>query len=199
VAMMARGPMSRRAHRTAAYRRRVQIENLLKTFGDTGANRVTRELSRRQLIAVLQKPHAKELLPELIKNRKDLEEAAVTVFAEAQPELPDVQVVREVLFSLVVCASTGDIAARAAVGIIRQLQEAYLWRGVDSTVDTAGLGHALTVRIRSSTGQHWRDGVLKKLYDEASNRRKHASDPGEVDFFEAILADLHDYAQPSQP
>src|SRR5881396_3894681 len=55
---------------------------------------------------------------------------------------------------------------------------------------------ALTMRIQSSTGQHWRDGVLKKLYDEASNRRKHASDPSEVDFFEAILADLHDYAPP---
>src|SRR5262249_25184154 len=135
VVMTVLGPRARGADRIAAYLRRVQIENLLKTFGDSGANRVTRELSRRQLIAELQKPHAKELLPELIKNRKDLEEVAVTVFAEAQPELPDVQVVREVLFSLVVCASTGDIATRAAVGIIRQVQEAYLWRGVDSTVD----------------------------------------------------------------
>ena len=199
VVMTVLGPRARRADLIDAYLRRVQIENLLKTFGDSGANRVTRELSRRQLIAELQKPHAKELLLELIKNRKDLEEAAVTVFAEAQPEFPDVQVVREVLFSLIVTASTGDIATRAAVGIIRQVQEAYLWRGVDSAVDTAELGHALFVRIRSSTGQHRRDGVLKKLYDEASNRRKHASDAGEVDFFEAILADLHDYAQPSQP
>src|SRR5207247_2007005 len=99
----------------------------------------------------LQKPHAKELLLELIKNRKDLEEAAVTVFAEAQPEFPDVQVVREVLFSLIVSASTGDIATRAAVGIIRQVQEAYLWRGVDSAVDTAELGHALFVDPK----QYW--------------------------------------------
>src|SRR5437867_8157953 len=185
VVMTVLGPRARRADLIDAYLRRVQIENLLKTFGDSGANRVTRELSRRQLIAELQKPHAKELLLELIKNRKDLEEAAVTVFAEAQPELPDVQVVREVLFSLIVSTSTGDVATRAGVGIIRQVQEAYLWRGVDSTVDTAGLGHALTVRIRSSTRQDWCDGVLKKLYDEASNRRKHASDPSEVDFFEA--------------
>ncbi len=196
VVMKVLGPRARRPDRIDAYLRRVQIENLLKTFGDSGANRVTRELTRRQLIAGLQKPHGKELLLELIKNRKDLEGAAVTVFAEAQPELSDVQLVRDVLFSLVVSASTGDIATRAAVGIIRQVQEAYLWRGVDSTVDTAGLGHALTMRIQSSTGQHWRDGVLKKLYDEASNRRKHASDPSEVDFFEAILGDLHDYAPP---
>src|SRR5437899_5976021 len=190
------GPKARRADRIDAYLRRVQIENLLKTFGDSGATRVTRELTRRQLIAGLQKPHGKELLLELIKNRKDLEAVAVTVFAEAQPELSDVQLVRDLLFSLVVSASTGDIATRAAVGIIRQVQEAYLWRGVDSTVDTAGLGHALTMRIQSTTGQHWRDGVLKKLYDEASHRRKHATDPSEVDFFEAVLADLHDYAPP---
>src|SRR5436190_16934180 len=196
VVMTVLGPRARRADLIDAYLRRVQIENLLKTFGDSGANRVTRELSRRQLIAELQKPHAKELLLELIKNRKDVEEAAVTVFAEAQPEFPDVQVVREVLFSLVVSASTSDIATRAAVGIIRQVQEAYLWRGVDSAVDTAELGHALFVRIRSSTGQHWRDGVLKKVYDEASNRRRHATDPSEVDFFEAVLADLHNYAPP---
>jgi len=196
VVMTVLGPRARRADRIDAYLRRVQIENLLKTFGDSGANRVTRELSRRQLIAELKKPNGKELLLELIKNRKDLEAAAVTVFAEAQPELSDVQLVREVLFSLVVSASTGDIATRAAVGIIRQVQEAYLWRGVDSTVDTAALGHALTLRIQSSTGQHWRDGVLKKVYDEASNRRRHATDPSEVDFFEAILADLHNYAPP---
>jgi len=196
VVMTVLGPRARRADRIDAYLRRVQIENLLKTFGDSGANRVTRELSRRQLIAELKRPNGKELLLELIKNRKDLEAAAVTVFAEAQPELSDVQLVREVLFSLVVSASTGDIATRAAVGIIRQVQEAYLWRGVDSTVDTAALGHALTLRIQSSTGQHWRDGVLKKVYDEASNRRRHATDPSEVDFFEAILADLHNYAPP---
>src|SRR5438094_9535246 len=196
VVMTVLGPRARRADRIDAYLRRVQIENLLKTFGDSGANRVTLELSRRQLIAELKKPNGKELLLELIKNRKDLEAAAVTVFAEAQPELSDVQLVREVLFSLVVSASTGDIATRAAVGIIRQVQEAYLWRVVDSTVDTAALGHALTLRIQSSTGQHWRDGVLTTVYDEASNRRRHATDPSEVDFFEAILADLHNYAPP---
>src|SRR5437879_345253 len=194
VVMTVLGPKARRPDRIDAYLRRVQIENLLKTFGDSGANRVTRELTRSQLIAGLQKPHGKELLLELIKNRKDLEAVAVTVFAEAQPELSDVQLVRDLLFSLVVSASTGDSATRAAVGIIRQVQEAYLWRGVDSTVDTAGLGHTLIGRIQSITDRNWRDGVLKKLYDEASNRRKHASDPSEVDFFETILADLHDYA-----
>ena len=100
------------------------------------------------------------------------------------------------LFSLVSGASTADIATPAAVGIIRQVQEAYLWRGVDPTVDTAALGHALIGRIRSGTNTNWRDDVLKKLYGEASNRRKHASDPVEVDFFDAILADLHAYAPP---
>ena len=190
------GPRVRTADRIAAYRQRVQIENLLKTFAGPGANRVTREQSRRQLIEEIKKPKGKELLLELIKKRNDpvLEAGAVTAFAEAQPELSDVQLVREVLLSLLFNASTGDIATPAAVGIIRQVQEAYLWRGVDSTVDTAGLGHALIGRIQSSTGPNWRDGVLKTLYDEASNRRKHASDPSEIDFFEAVLADLHDYA-----
>src|SRR2546425_10197233 len=192
------GPRVRTADRIAAYRQRVQIENLLKTFAGPGANRVTREQSRRQLIEEIKKPKGKELLLELIKKRNDpvLEAGAVTAFAEAQPELSDVQLVREVLLSLLFNASTGDIATPAAVGIIRQVQEAYLWRGVDSTVDTAGLGHALVGRIQSGTGRDWRDGVLKKLYDEASNRRKHASDPSEIDFFEAVLADLHDYAPP---
>jgi len=192
------GPRVRTADRIAAYRQRVQIENLLKTFAGPGANRVTREQSRRQLIEEIKKPKGKELLLELIKKRNDpvLEAGAVTAFAEAQPELSDVQLVREVLLSLLFNASTGDIATPAAVGIIRQVQEAYLWRGVDSTVDTAGLGHALIGRIQSGTGRDWRDGVLKKLYDEASNRRKHASDPSEIDFFEAVLADLHDYAPP---
>src|SRR2546422_6869920 len=192
------GPRVRTADRIAAYRQRVQIENLLKTFAGPGANRVTREQSRRQLIEEIKKPKGKELLLELIKKRNDpvLEAGAVTAFAEAQPELSDVQLVREVLLALLFNASTGDSATPAAVGIIRQVQEAYLWRGVDSTVDTAGLGHALIGRIQSSTGPNWRDGVLKTLYDEASNRRKHASDPSEVDFFEAILADLHDYAPP---
>src|SRR5438034_4175366 len=122
VVMTVLGPKARRPDRIDAYLRRVQIENLLKTFGCSCATRVTRELSRRQLIAELKKPSGKELLLELIKNRKDLEAAAVTVFAEAQPELSEVQLVREVLFSLVVSASTGDIATRAAVGIIRQVQ-----------------------------------------------------------------------------
>ncbi|HYR83482.1 MAG TPA: phosphoglycerate kinase [Terriglobia bacterium] len=198
VVLTVLGPRARTADRIAAYQQRVQIENLLKTFVGPGANRVTREQSRRQLIEEIKKPKGKELLLELIKKRNDpmLEAAAVTAFAEAQPELSDVQLVREVLFSLLFNASTGDIATPAAVGIIRQVQEAYLWRGVDSTVDTAGLGHALIARIQSSTSHSWRHDVLKKLYDEASNRRKHASDPSEIDFFEAILAGLHDYAPP---
>src|SRR5439155_4231023 len=196
VVLTVLGPGARRADRIAAYLRRVQIETLLKTFVDSDANRVTREQSRRKLIEEIKKPKGKELLLELIKQRRDLEAAALTVFAEAQPELSEVQLVREVLFSLIFNASAGDIAISAAAGIIRQAQEAYLWRGVDSTVDTASLGHALMGRIQSSTEPHWRDGVLKKLYDEASYRRKHATDPSEVDFFEAVLADLHDYAPP---
>jgi hypothetical protein len=194
------GPRSRTAERITAYRQRVQIENLLKTFVGSAAYPVTLEQSRRQLVLIeeIRKPRGKELLLELIKKRNDpvLEAAAVTALAEAQPELSDVQLVREVLFSLLFSARTGDIATPAAVGIIRQVQEAYLWRGVDSTVDTAGLAHTLIERIQRGTGRNWRDGVLKKLYDEASNRRKHASDPGELDFFETILADLHDYAPP---
>src|SRR5438093_12439679 len=118
VVMAVLGARARRPDRIDAYLRRVQIENLLKTFGDSGANRVRRELTRRQLIAGLQKPHGKELLLDLIKNRKDLEGAAVTVFAEAQPELSDVQLVRDLLLCLVVSATTGDIATRAALGII---------------------------------------------------------------------------------
>src|SRR5262245_41663307 len=54
VVMTVLGPKARRSERIDAYLRRVQIENLLKTFGDSGANRVTRELTRRQLIAELQ-------------------------------------------------------------------------------------------------------------------------------------------------
>src|SRR5438093_1984124 len=196
VVLPVQGPEARRADRIAAYLERVQIENVLKTFVDPDASRVAREEARRQLIEEIKKPKGKELLLELIKTRKDLEAAAVTLFADAQPELPDVRLVREVLFSLIFGASAGEIATSAAIGIIRQAQEAYLWRGVDSTADTAWLGHQLIARIQSSTELHWRDGVLKKLYDEASNRRKHASDPSEVDFFEAILADLHDYAPP---
>src|SRR6058998_544748 len=196
VVLTVLGPAARRADRIAAYLQRVQIENLLKTFVDPDANRVAREQARRQLIEEIKKRRGKELLLELIKNRKDLEAAAVTLFADAQPELSEVQLVREVLLSTLVSASAGEIAMSAAVGIVRQAQEAYMWRGVDSTVDTASLGHALIGRIQGSTERHWRDGVLKKLYDEASTRRKHATDPSEVDFFEAILADLHDYAPP---
>ncbi len=196
VVLTVLGPAARRADRIAAYLQRVQIENLLKTFVDPDASRVAREQARRQLIEEIKKRRGKELLLELIKNRKDLEAAAVTLFADAQPELSEVQLVREVLLSTLVSASAGEIAMSAAVGIVRQAQEAYLWRGVDSTVDTASLGHALIGRIQGSTERHWRDGVLKKLYDEASTRRKHATDPTEVDFFEAILADLHDYSPP---
>jgi len=199
VVLTVLGPAARRADRIAAYPRRVRIENLLKTFLDSDASRVTREQSRRQLIEEIKKPKGKELLLELIKNRKDLETAAVTLFADAQPELSEVQLVREVLFSLIFSASGVDVAMSSAVGIVRQAQEAYLWRGVDSTVDTASLGHALIGRIQGSTERHWRDSVLKKLYDEASTRRKHATDPSEVDFFEAILADLHDYSPPPSP
>ena len=192
------GPRARTADRIAAYLQRVQIENSLKTFVGSSANRVTQQQSRRQLIEEIKKPKGKELFLELIRMRNDpvLEAAAVTALGEAQPELSDVQLVREVLLSLLVSARTGDIATPAAIGIIRQGQEAYLWRGVDSTVDTAGLGHSLIERIRSGTDPKWRDRTLKKVYDEASNRRKHASDPSEVDFFEAILTDLHDYAPP---
>src|SRR5437867_3976742 len=199
VVLAVLGPRARRADRIDAYLRRVQMENLLKTFVDSDASRVMREQCRRQLIEEIKKPRGKELLLELIKTRKDLEAAAVTLFAEAQPELSEVQLVREVLFSLIFGASAGDIATSAAVGIIRQAQESYLWRGVDSTADTAWLGHTLIARIQSSTERDWRDGVLKKLYDEASNRRKHARDPSEVDFFEAVLADLHDYSPPPSP
>src|SRR2546427_2153889 len=199
VVLAVLGPAARRADRIAAYLQRVQIENLLKTFMDPDASRVAREQSRRQLIEEIKRRKGKELLLELIKNRKDLEAAAVTLFADAQPELSEVQLVREVLLSTLVTASAGEVAMSAAVGIVRQAQEAYLWRGVDSTVDTASLGHALIGRIQGSTEQHWRDGVLKKLYDEASTRRKHATDPSEVDFFEAIMADLHDYSPPPSP
>jgi|SRR5437016_155739 len=93
VVMTVLGPRVRAADRIAAYRQRVQIENLLKTLVDSGANRVTREQSRRQLIEEIKKPKGKELLLELIKKRNDpvLEAAAVTAFAEAQPELSDVR------------------------------------------------------------------------------------------------------------
>src|SRR5438093_2871180 len=116
VVLTVLGPGARRADRIAAYLRRVQIETLLKTFVDSDANRVTREQSRRKLIEEIKKPKGKELLLELIKQRRDLEAAALTVFAEAQPELSEVQLVREVLFSLIFNASAGDIAISAAAG-----------------------------------------------------------------------------------
>ena len=194
------GPKARTADRIAAYLQRVQIENLLKTFIGSDAKQLTREQIRRQVVLIeeIKKPKGKELLLELIKKQNDpaQEAAAVTALAESQPELSDVELVREVLFSLLCSASDGDIATTAAVGIVRQAQEAYLWRGVGPMVDTAGLGHGLIERIESSTGRNWRDGVLKTVYEEASNRRKHTSDLSEVEFFEAILADLHEYAPP---
>src|SRR5260370_15122945 len=63
------GSRARTADRIAAYLQRVQIENLLKTFVGPGANPVTREQTRRQLILIeeIKKTKGKELLLELIK------------------------------------------------------------------------------------------------------------------------------------
>src|SRR2546422_870613 len=74
VVMKVLGPRARRPDRIDAYLRRVQIENLLKTFGDSGANRVTRELTRRQLIAGLQKVPARNGGWKRTRNRRALEE-----------------------------------------------------------------------------------------------------------------------------
>src|SRR6516225_4793634 len=60
------GPRARTADRIAAYLQRVQIENSLKTFVGSSANRVTQQQSRRQLIEEIKKPKGKELFLELI-------------------------------------------------------------------------------------------------------------------------------------
>ena len=187
---------ARPRERNAAHDRRVRIENLLKAY--PGARQVEKEEDQNQLIEEIKKSNGKGLLLELTRQENELEKPAIDALADAQPEREDVQIVRETLLSLLFRARSGETATRLAVAVIRQAQESYLWRGVDSSVDTEQLAHAIVRAIRTNTSSSWVDSMMPKLYEEAKARRRNPFDAREALFFDTALDDLKDFG-PKEP